>query len=174
MKADSDISPSPETIDTKEDTKEEDVKEDVKEDESTVAPEILYKVQYKDYSGNLKGTKIFKEPYKLKKAAYDDGQIPIIEIRKSLLNIYQSNSNLRQYIRSQSIILSSTRRVKLPEEAEVVEVAEEVKAIDHMTASIATHSKATSKKMKAARGRKRNSTSVRCLRNNSSSTRNSS
>lgn len=32
-------------------------------------PEIVYKVQYKDFSGEIKGTKILDAPYKLKKTA---------------------------------------------------------------------------------------------------------
>lgn len=39
------------------DNKEEDIK----------CPEILYKVQYKDLSGEIKGTKELAAPYKLKK-----------------------------------------------------------------------------------------------------------
>lgn len=35
-------------------------------------PEILYKVQYKDYSGEIKGTKELTAPYKLKKTEYGD------------------------------------------------------------------------------------------------------
>jgi hypothetical protein len=36
-------------------------------DEISQCPEILYKVQYKDYSGEIKGTKELTAPYKLKK-----------------------------------------------------------------------------------------------------------
>jgi hypothetical protein len=30
-------------------------------------PDIIYKVQYKDFSGDIKGTKILDAPYKMKK-----------------------------------------------------------------------------------------------------------
>jgi hypothetical protein len=30
-------------------------------------PDIIYKVQYKDFSGEIKGTKILHAPYKMKK-----------------------------------------------------------------------------------------------------------
>ena len=36
-------------------------------EEISQCPEILYKVQYKDYSGEIKGTKELTAPYKLKK-----------------------------------------------------------------------------------------------------------
>lgn len=32
-------------------------------------PEIVYKVQYKDFSGDIKGTKLLDAPYKFKKAS---------------------------------------------------------------------------------------------------------
>ena len=38
-------------------------------DEPTQCPEIVYKVQYKDFSGDIKGTKLLDAPYKLKKAS---------------------------------------------------------------------------------------------------------
>ncbi|CAG8978561.1 hypothetical protein HYALB_00012435 [Hymenoscyphus albidus] len=47
-------------------------------------PEIVYKVQYKDFSGEIKGTKILDAPYKLKKTAYADGGTPIIEVLYSV------------------------------------------------------------------------------------------
>jgi hypothetical protein len=36
-------------------------------DEPSQCPEIVYKVQYKDYSGDIKGTKLLDAPYKFKK-----------------------------------------------------------------------------------------------------------
>ena len=54
--------------------------EEVVKGEDHKCPEILYKVQYKDLSGTLKGTKILSEPYKLKKTVYRDGEIPILEV----------------------------------------------------------------------------------------------
>lgn len=59
-------------------------KGETKEEAPTKAPEILYKVQYKDYSGNLKGTKILDEPYKLKKVVYSNGEVPILEVLYSV------------------------------------------------------------------------------------------
>lgn len=47
-------------------------------------PEILYKVQYKDYYGEIKGTKELTAPYKLKKTAYSDLGIPILEVLYSV------------------------------------------------------------------------------------------
>lgn len=38
-------------------------------DEPAQCPEIVYKVQYKDFSGEIKGTKLLDAPYKLKKAS---------------------------------------------------------------------------------------------------------
>lgn len=35
---------------------------------------------YLKKAGTLKGTKILKEPYKLKKTVYSDGETPIIEV----------------------------------------------------------------------------------------------
>jgi len=71
VKSDADVSPPPEkTSGDESEQKEEDSK----------CPEILYKVQYKDFSGTLKGTKILSEPYKLKKTVYSDGEVPIIEV----------------------------------------------------------------------------------------------
>lgn len=55
-----------------------------REEEPSKAPEVLYKVQYKDYSGNLKGTKILQEPYKLKKVVYSNGETPILEVLYSV------------------------------------------------------------------------------------------
>jgi hypothetical protein len=46
-----------------------------KSEEITECPEILYKVQYKDYSGEIKGTKELTAPYKLKKTTYVDTPI---------------------------------------------------------------------------------------------------
>jgi hypothetical protein len=47
-------------------------------------PEILYKVQYKDFGGEIKGTKDLTAPYKMKKTAYSDLGIPILEVLYSV------------------------------------------------------------------------------------------
>jgi len=73
VKSDNDVSPPPEK------TTSSDAEKEVKEEDSK-CPEILYKVQYKDFSGTLKGTKILSEPYKLKKTEYSDGEVPVIEV----------------------------------------------------------------------------------------------
>jgi len=54
------------------------------EKELPPCPEILYKVQYKDFSGEIKGTKELTAPYKLKKTAYSDLGIPILEVLYSV------------------------------------------------------------------------------------------
>ncbi|KAM3073696.1 hypothetical protein ACMFMG_004420 [Clarireedia jacksonii] len=66
------------------DNKEEDVKEEDIKEEDIKCPEILYKVQYKDLSGEIKGTKELAAPYKLKKTTYRDEGIPIIEVLYSV------------------------------------------------------------------------------------------
>ena len=38
-------------------------------DEPAQCPEVVYKVQYKDFSGDIKGTKLLDAPYKLKKTS---------------------------------------------------------------------------------------------------------
>lgn len=43
---------------------------DAGKDEDIKCPEILYKVQYKDVGGEIKGTKELAAPYKLKKTTY--------------------------------------------------------------------------------------------------------
>lgn len=43
---------------------------DAGKEEDTKCPEILYKVQYKDLSGEIKGTKELAAPYKLKRTSY--------------------------------------------------------------------------------------------------------
>jgi hypothetical protein len=78
VKTDSDVSPAP--VESSTNT----VDGDKKEEEPSKAPDVLYKVQYKDYSGNLKGTKILQEPYKLKKAVYSNGETPILEVLYSV------------------------------------------------------------------------------------------
>jgi hypothetical protein len=57
---------------------------EAKEEELPTCPEILYKVQYKDFSGEIKGTKELTAPYKLKKTAYSDLGIPILEVLYSV------------------------------------------------------------------------------------------
>ncbi|KAH8687929.1 hypothetical protein BGZ60DRAFT_440107 [Tricladium varicosporioides] len=47
-------------------------------------PEIVYKVQYKDFSGDIKGTKLLDAPYKFKKASYGDSGTPILEVLYSV------------------------------------------------------------------------------------------
>lgn len=47
-------------------------------------PEIVYKVQYKDFSGEIKGTKLLDAPYKLKKTSYGDEGTPILEVLYSV------------------------------------------------------------------------------------------
>lgn len=54
------------------------------EEELKPCPEILYKVQYKDFNGDIKGTKELTAPYKLKKKAYSDLGIPILEVLYSV------------------------------------------------------------------------------------------
>lgn len=61
-----------------------DTSDSVEEELLKPCPEILYKVQYKDLSGDIKGTKELTAPYKLKKAAYSDLGIPILEVLYSV------------------------------------------------------------------------------------------
>ncbi|KAG9230294.1 hypothetical protein BJ875DRAFT_385474 [Amylocarpus encephaloides] len=61
-------------------------------------PEIVYKVQYKDYTGEIKGTKILDAPYKLSKPVYGYGDgVPILEVLYSVSvwfpKIYKRNKN---------------------------------------------------------------------------------
>ncbi|RAL60584.1 hypothetical protein DID88_009779 [Monilinia fructigena] len=53
-------------------------------DEDMKCPEILYKVQYKDMGGEIKGTKELAAPYKLKKTTYRDSEKPILEVLYSV------------------------------------------------------------------------------------------
>ncbi|ATZ58271.1 CND8 [Botrytis cinerea B05.10] len=57
---------------------------DAGKDEDIKCPEILYKVQYKDVGGEIKGTKELAAPYKLKKTTYRDSEIPILEVLYSV------------------------------------------------------------------------------------------
>lgn len=70
-----------------------------KEDVSQ-CPEILYKVQYKDYSGEIKGTKELTAPYKLQKTEYGDLGIPILEVLYSVTvwfpTIYKKGKGLEK------------------------------------------------------------------------------
>ncbi|KAF4629313.1 hypothetical protein G7Y89_g8838 [Cudoniella acicularis] len=75
VKVDDDQSSTPET------TNSEAV---VAKEEPTQCPEIVYKVQYKDFSGEIKGTKLLDEPYKLKKTSYGDAGTPILEVLYSV------------------------------------------------------------------------------------------
>ncbi|KAI9742742.1 MAG: hypothetical protein M1818_003471 [Claussenomyces sp. TS43310] len=56
---------------------------EAKEDVSP-CPEILYRVQYKDFSGEIKGTKELTAPYKLKKTSHGGIDIPILEVLYSV------------------------------------------------------------------------------------------
>ncbi|TVY41797.1 ATPase family AAA domain-containing protein 3-B [Lachnellula occidentalis] len=53
-------------------------------DEPAQCPEIVYKVQYKDFSGDIKGTKLLDAPYKLKKTSYGATGTPILEVLYSV------------------------------------------------------------------------------------------
>lgn len=70
------------------------------EKEISQCPEILYKVQYKDYSGEIKGTKELTAPYKLKKTEYGDLGIPILEVLYSVTvwfpTIYKKGKGLEK------------------------------------------------------------------------------
>lgn len=54
----------------KEATTSAEASSDAGRDEDMKCPEILYKVQYKDMGGEIKGTKELAAPYKLKKTTY--------------------------------------------------------------------------------------------------------
>lgn len=78
VKADSDVSSNPVqpgSADSVDNTTKTETGTEVQK-----CPEILYKVQYKDYSGNLKGTKVLEEPYKLKRTIYSNGEVPVLEV----------------------------------------------------------------------------------------------
>jgi len=51
-------------------SKTESLKEEGEEAAPVQCPEIVYKVQYKDFTGDIKGTKLLDAPYKLQKATY--------------------------------------------------------------------------------------------------------
>ncbi|KAH8586747.1 hypothetical protein B0O99DRAFT_700889 [Bisporella sp. PMI_857] len=65
--------------------------------EDNQCPEVLYKVQYKDYGGNLRGTKNLEEPYKLKKPAYSDSEVPILEILYTITVFFPALYNCNKH-----------------------------------------------------------------------------